>query len=251
MEKQIRITVLIIVLFFPMACSNSSEDQSEILITQVESQILVFSKTEGFRHGSIEAGQEAVRRLGMENNIQVHITEDASSFSEEVLSGMDAVVFLNTTGTILDENQKAAFKNYIRNGGGYVGVHSATDTEYEWPWYNRLVGAYFKNHPRVQSAVLEIVDPNHASTSMLPELWEREDEWYNFRDMNEDVQVLIKIDTDSFEGSEHPGSHPMAWYHEYDGGRAFYTALGHTEESYIEELFLRHLLGGIEYAMGK
>ncbi|MEX0778797.1 MAG: ThuA domain-containing protein [Balneolales bacterium] len=217
----------------------------------IEQNILVFSKTEGFRHSSIEAGQAAIQQLGLNNNVNVELTEDASLFNEETLSGLDAVIFLNTTGTVLDDDQKAAFKEFIQNGGGYTGIHSATDTEYDWPWYNGLAGAYFNGHPPgTPNAVLDVVDGSHSTTEMLPARWERVDEWYNFRDINEDINVLINIDKETFEGSKHTGDHPVAWYHEYDGGRAFYTALGHTEESFSEDLYLQHLWNGIEYAMG-
>lgn len=134
-----------------------------------------------------------------------------------------------------------------------MGIHSASDTEYDWPWYGRLVGAYFSNHPNnpnVRDAVINVVEAGHPATEMLPERWERTDEWYNFRELPDHVNVLLTLDTDTYEGSGHPGYHPVAWYHEYDGGRAFYTALGHTIESYSEELFLKHVWGGIRYAMG-
>lgn len=210
MENLFRFTAILVMCLLPATCSDATEEQADDPMIRAEGHILVFSKTEGFRHDSIEAGQEAIRRLGTGHNIQVQITEDASVFTDESLSGMDAVVFLNTTGEVLNEDQKEAFENYIRNGGGFAGIHSATDTGYEWPWYNGLVGAYFESHPQIQNAVLQVVDTDHAATSMLPERWEREDEWYNFRDMKEDVNVLIKIDTDSYEGSNHPGDHPMS-----------------------------------------
>jgi len=163
------------------------------------------------------------------------------------------VLFLNTTETVFEDVHRDNFQQYIQNGGGFVGVHSASDTEYDWPWYGDLVGAYFDNHPgnpNVRDAVIDVVDQSHPSTEHLPERWERADEWYNFGYFNDNVNVLLKLDTESYEGSDHPGDHPVAWYHEYDGGRAFYTALGHTKESYSETNFLKHLLGGIKYAAG-
>jgi len=222
-------------------------------VTDTDSQILIFSKTEGWRHDSIEAGHEAITELASTHNVSVTSTEDASYFISENLQYYDAVVFLNTTETVFNDNQRDAFKEYIQSGGGFAGIHAASDTEYDWPWYNKLVGAYFESHPNdpnVREAVLIVHNQDHLSTSELPERWERADEWYNFKDMNENVNVLISLDTDSYEGSAHPGNHPVAWYHEYDGGKSFYTALGHTIESYSEELFLEHIWGGITYAMG-
>ncbi len=221
---------------------------------RISPRILVFSKTEGWRHDSIEPGVEALRVLGNTHGVIVDTSEDAALFTDENLARYDAVVFLNTSGIFFTDEQRAAFQRYIRSGRGFVGVHCAADTELKWQWYTGLVGAAFDNHPgnpNVRNAVLHVVDPSHPATEKIPAEWERADEWYNFRDMNEDVNVLITIDTDSYEGSDHPGYHPLAWYHEYDGGRAFYTALGHTIESYSEELFLRHVWGGIEYALGR
>jgi uncharacterized protein len=232
-------------------CANENEiKHQETLTESADHSVLVFSKTAGFRHDSIEEGAEAIKKLGQENGFNVTRTEDSSYFIPENLAGYDAVIFLNTTMTVFNEEQRAAFKSYIQSGGGFVGVHSATDTEYDWPWYGEMVGAYFMNHPPVLPAVIDVVNPDHPSTAHLPVQWERIDEWYNFRNMNPEVNVLLKLDTDSFEGSEHPGNHPIAWYHDYDGGRAFYTGLGHTKETYTEENFLLHLLGGIRYAMG-
>jgi type 1 glutamine amidotransferase len=129
-----------------------------------------------------------------------------------------------------------------------VGIHAATDTEYDWPWYNKLAGAYFESHPKQQNAVLQVVNNTHPPTSFLPNRWQRYDEWYNFKKPEPDVKVLLKIDETTYEGGKMNNNHPMAWYHAYDGGRAFYTALGHTDASYSEPLFLRHVLAGIQYA---
>lgn len=215
--------------------------------------VLLFTKTEGWRHDSIEAGVEAIYQLGNENNFNVTWTEDSGYFTIESLDDYDAVIFLNTTLNLFNDQQREAFRSYIQNGGGFVGIHSATDTEYEWPYYGELVGAYFDNHPgnpNVREAVIEVVDSDHLSTRHLPDNWVISDEWYNFGYMNDRVNVLLRLDTDSYEGSDHPGNHPIAWYHEFDGGRSFYTGLGHTIESFSEPLFLGHLLGGIQYAMG-
>lgn len=246
-----RFTGLVACTCLLFSCDSVQESEGQA-VTEADQSILVFSKTEEWRHSSIEAGVEAIQKLGEENSVDVFATEDATHFTSENLAQYAAVVFLSTTGDILNDEQQEAFTAYINNGGGYVGIHSATDTEYDWPWYNRLAGAYFQNHPRgTPDAVLNVADSDHISTEMLPETWPRTDEWYNFRNLNEDVNVVLTIDTDSYEGSTLPDYHPMAWYHEFDGGRAFYTGLGHTEESFTEdELFLQHLWGGIQYAMG-
>ena len=217
-------------------------------------RLLVFSKTGGFRHASIKDGKIALLKLAAEHNYAIDFTEDAHVFTDANLARYDAVVFLLTTGTILDDNQKAAFERYIRSGGGFVGVHSASDTEYDWSWYGGLVGAYFDRihgHSKVVKATIHVIDRTHPSTMMLPAVWIRTDEWYNFAtNPSGRVNVLMTVDESTYKGGTMGPDHPIAWYHEYDGGRAWYTALGHTSASYYEPLFLDHLWGGIVYAAG-
>ncbi len=213
-------------------------------------KLLVFSKTMGFRHDCIPVGKLAMIQLGSENGFEVDTTEDASVFTPDNLKQYAAVMFLCTTGNVLDDAQQTAMEGYIHNGGGFMGIHAATDTEYDWPWYNKLVGAWFLSHPKQQEATLLVVDRKNPSTAHLPEKWVRKDEWYNFKNLNPDVHVLIKIDETSYEGGKNGDNHPMAWYHDFDGGRAFYTEMGHTKESYADPLYLKHVLGGIRYAMG-
>lgn len=213
--------------------------------------VLVFSKTKGYHHASIAAGVAALQQLGREHNFRVDTTQQATRFVADTLRRYAAVVFLNTTGDVLDSTQQAAFEHYIGQGHGFVGVHAATDTEYNWPWYGRLVGAYFKSHPQVQLATVRVVDARHPATSFLPPQWQRTDEWYNFRDIAPDLRVLATVDETSYTGGLNGPQHPFAWYHSYGGGRAFYTAGGHTDENYADPLFQRHLLGGLQYAMGR
>jgi type 1 glutamine amidotransferase len=212
---------------------------------------LVYSRTAGFRHGSIPAGIEAVAKLGREHDFAVVQTESPDAFTDELLACFDVVVFLNTTQDVLDDDQQAAMRRFVERGGGFAGVHAATDTEYDWAWYGRLVGAYFAGHPRVQEAAIDVHDRSHPSTRMLPERWTRTDEWYNFRESPRGrVTVLASLDETTYEGGTMGDDHPVVWCHEVEGGRAWYTAGGHTDESFAEPLFLAHLLGGIEWAAG-
>ncbi|HJQ11630.1 MAG TPA: ThuA domain-containing protein [Gemmatimonadaceae bacterium] len=216
-------------------------------------RVLVFSKTAGYRHSSIPNGIAAIRKLGQENGFAVDATEDASAFTSKNLARYRAVVFMSTTGDVLDPAQQDDFERYIQAGGGYVGVHSATDTEYDWPWYGRLAGAYFTSHPNnpnVRKGTFRVIDKNHVSTQGLPDRWDREDEFYNFKSIDPSIHVLVDIDERSYEGGTNGDRHPMSWYHDFDGGRAWYTNMGHTEATYTEPLFLQHLLGGLRYAMG-
>jgi len=214
-------------------------------------KVLIFSKTNGFRHASIPVGIAAIKRLGEANGFDVDATEDSSKFTRKNLKKYAALIFLSTTGKVFGPEEEKALQGYIQHGGGYVGIHAATDCEYNWSWYGALAGAYFKSHPKQQQAKLMVVNKQHLSTAFLPDVWERFDEWYNFNNLNPDVTVLIKIDEKSYTGGANGENHPMAWYHEFDGGRAFYTELGHTDESYADSNYLKHILGGIQYAMGK
>ncbi|SEG91980.1 Type 1 glutamine amidotransferase (GATase1) [Nonomuraea solani] len=211
-------------------------------------QVLVFSKTAGFRHDSIPAGLRAIGELGAAHGFSVTATEDAAAFTD--LGRYDAVVFLSTTGDVLDAAQQAAFERYIDGGGGYVGVHSAADTEYDWPYYGRLVGAYFKNHPAIQQATVRTEDRAHPATAHLGQTWTRTDEWYNYRaNPRADVHVLQNLDESSYTGGD-MGDHPITWCRTQGKGRSFYTGLGHTNESYADPAFRDVLLGGIRYAAG-
>jgi cytochrome c len=216
-------------------------------------RILVFYKTKGWQHSSIPFGIAAIQKLGAQNNYAVDTTSNTAFFTDERLKDYRAIVFLNTTGNVLNGLQQAAFERYIQAGGGFAGIHAAADTEYGWSWYGKLVGAYFESHPNnpnVRKATVNITDNTHQATKTLPVHWERSDEWYNYRSYYPGIKVLAMLDENTYEGGT-TGDHPISWYHEFDGGRAFYTGLGHTGESYNESLFLTHLAGGIKYAMGE
>ncbi|MFI6080976.1 ThuA domain-containing protein [Streptomyces sp. NPDC051217] len=211
-------------------------------------KVLVFSKTAGFRHSAIPAGIAAVQRLGAANGFTVTATEDAGAFTAAGLAQYQAVVWLSTTGDVLNTAQQTAFESYVANGGGYVGVHAAADTEYDWPWYGGLVGAYFASHPATQRATLKVEDRASVSTSHLPQRWTRTDEWYNYRaNPRSAVKVLASLDETSYSGGT-MGDHPITWCQDYHGGRSWYTGLGHTEESYADPAFTTMLLGGIQTA---
>ena len=219
-------------------------------------KVLVFSKTDEFRHESIPAGIEAITRLGKKHRFNVEASEDSSLFNQQKLAEFQAVVFLNTTGDVLDNEQQEAFQRYIQAGGGFVGIHAAADTEWKgnlWPWYTRLVGGAFLSHPsnpNVQSGTVNVTDGGHPATEQLPAQFSAVDEWYSFHRFNSRVNVLLELDSTSFQGSEMGDFHPIAWYHNYDGGRSFYTGQGHTDEAFARDDFLQHLAGGIRWAIG-
>jgi len=238
MKKLLNLTLVILVVF----ASQSAQAQKD------NPKILVFGKTKGFYHSSIPKGMVTIMKLCSREGIIADTTRDAAVFTVDNLKHYEAVVFLNTTGDVLDHAQQEAFMQYIRSGGGFLGVHAATDTEYDWPWYNKLVGAYFLSHPEQQEAVIQVTDKNNPATSGLPDQWKRTDEWYNFRDINPEIHVLANLDETTYKGGENGASHPFIWYHEFEGGRAFYTGAGHREDNYDEPLFQKHLMGAIKWA---
>ncbi len=233
-------------------------------------RVLVFSRTAGYRHNSIPAGVAALREIGAQHGFAMDATEDPATFTDAGLAPYDAVVFLSTTGDVLGEAQEDAFERYIRGGGGYMGIHAASDTEYEWPFYGRLVGGYFDSHPHVQQADVVVEDQTNPATANLPARWTRTDEWYNFKapedgptssalapdySPREKVHVLASLDEASYTELDDDvdvvaDDHPIAWCQEMAGGRSFFTGGGHTVESYGEPLFREHLLGGLRIAAG-
>lgn len=213
--------------------------------------VLVFSKTTGFRHDSIADGIATIRKLGEQNGFAVDATEDAAHINRSNLGKYKAVVFLNTTGDILNLSQQTDFRSYVESGGGFVGVHAAADTEYDWPWYGTCVGAWFKSHPKIQPASVQILDTKHPSTAHLPKLWQRTDEWYDYQAIPApNVRILAKLDPSTYEGHSMGQDHPITWCQAIGKGRSWYTGMGHTKESYADLDFQKHLLGGIQWAAG-
>jgi hypothetical protein len=221
-------------------------------------KVLLFTKTDGFHHESINEGVVAIKKLAERNTFSVDWQENAAIFNDKGLEKYQAVIFLNTTGNILNEEQQAAFEKFIKAGKGFVGIHSASDTEYDWAWYGKLVGMYFKIHPQQQTAYLNVQDSNFPGMERFPKklLWT--DEWYEFKTPANasDLKVLVTIDEKSYNPNtkwgdnegKGMGIHPISWYHNYDGGRAFYTALGHIPLTYSDQTFLDHIYGGIYWA---
>lgn len=239
-----------LLLLIPVLFSLSLK--ADFLSFKKPEKVLIFSKTMGYRHKSISDGIAAIQKLGRENNFIADTTENPFKFTSENLKNYQAVIFLSPTGEFFNDDQKAAFKKYIQNGGGFVGIHAASDCLFKWEWYGKMIGAYFTDHPKVQEAVLTLVDTKHPATKSLVSPWKHTDEWYNFRYTNQDIKVLIKVDEKSYTGGKNGADHPISWYHKFEGGRVFYTALGHTSESFTsDEYFLKHLLGGIMYALNK
>ncbi|WP_187270947.1 ThuA domain-containing protein [Neolewinella aurantiaca] len=241
LQPAVLLFLVSILLFLAYGCGSS---QPEVR------SALVFSKTAKFRHASIEDGKKMFLRLAEEKGFSVDTTEDASVFTQENLSKYNLIIFLSTTGDILNEAQQTELERFMKAGGNWMGIHAAADTEYKWPWYNKLCGAWFLNHPKHQDATIIIDEPNHPSVAHLNETWKRFDEWYNYKNIEEGITPVMRVDETSYEGGKNGDFHPMAWYRDVENGRSFYTGVGHTPESYTDHDFIAHIWGGMEYAWG-
>ena len=244
---------------------------SVVALAAEPNRALVFSKTVGFRHkDSIPLGNELLAKQFKAAGLEVDITEDAAVFTTENLAKYRAVAFMSTTGDIMTdvvakeaskeakdaaakaaEPRRAAFQAWLENGGAFVGVHAASDTEYKWPWFGKMIGGYFAGHPQIQPATLRPIVKDHPSTIHLPAEWKRKDEWYNFRDLQPDNVVLILLDESTYKGGKNGERHPIAWCKPVGKGRMFYTAGGHTKESFAEPEFIQHVNGGLLWTLGK
>jgi len=218
---------------------------------------LLFTKTDGFHHESILEGVSTIKMLANRHHFTVDWHENATIFNDKALEGYAVVIFLNTTGNVLNDEQQAAFEKFIRAGKGWVGIHSASDTEYEWPWFTKMVGMMFKIHPQNQTAYLKVENSNFPGMERFPSklLWT--DEWYEFQERkSDDLKFLLSVDEKSYNPNvkwgekegKGMGFHPISWYHPYDGGRAFYTALGHIPLTFTDQIFQNHIYGGIYWA---
>lgn len=266
------ITNFLLVSFLLISCDSSNPPQptpqssvatsvAEVAPRAVDTlksaKILVFSKTKGWRHDSIPEGIATFEKLATKENFTLVSTEDAAIFNDVDLRQFNAIVFLNTTLDILDTNQEVAMERYIQAGGGFVGIHAAADTEWEgdWYWYRNLLGAVFKNHPNqpsnVQQATVKTLSSADPLMANVPAELSIADEWYNYRDMYQGLEVLQEVDEKTYQGGEHGEHHPITWVHEYDGGRAFYTGLGHSAETFQNAQFQQLLINGLKYAVGK
>lgn len=242
---------------------------AQSLLAQNQFRVLLFTETAGWHHESIQHGVTAIQELAATHYFEVVRQQQARKITEASLKDFDAVIFLNTTEDIFDEEEQAIFEKFIQSGKGYVGIHGASDTEYDWEWYTKLVGRMFYIHPVIQTAKLNIIDHNFPGLEHFPKTLLWTDEYYEFGEEKvEGLNYLITLDEKSFNpevtwpnkdvdakgnliprvGKGMGEFHPLAWYHEFDGGRAFFTALGHVEKVYENQWFLDHLYGGIYYA---
>jgi uncharacterized protein len=228
------------------------------MVAQKQFNVLLFSKTAGWHHESIRDGVDAIRKLGELHNFNVEWEENASWFNDDKLKNYQVIIFLNTTGDILNDDQQAAMERFIRSGKGFVGIHAASDTEYDWAWYNKLVGRMFHIHPVVQTGFLKVLNKKFPGMDGFRDYHMHTDEWYEFGpEKNTGLNYILSLDESTINPNVQWGQkigkgmgdmHPIAWYQNFDGGRSFYSALGHMPAVFRDESVLRHLYGGIYWA---
>jgi len=226
-----------------------------------ESNVLIYTRNgKGFVHENITASVECLKKICKDNQWTCEVTDDASIFTADKISKFDVLVFSNTNNETFDtEEQKKVFQDYIHGGGGFVGIHSACGSERNWPWFWANLGGKFVRHPKLQKFDIKVINDKHPSTDFLPKTWKWEDECYFMNHLNPDIRILLAVDLKTIvddKKTEYPGDvfgnyFPLAWYQEFDGGRQWYTALGHKNEHYKDENFVKHLTGGIQWAMAK
>lgn len=253
MKIQTKKTILfsLLIIFTLINCKTKQPNIVATVSKKAETSVLVFSKTNGWRHKSIPDGITAIKKIGLENGIKIETTEDSLAFNYQNLKKYKTIIFLNTTGNILNDQQEKDFQKFINEGGGFVGIHAATDTEYNWPFYAEMIGAQFESHPKQQKATVKAhKETNHPAVQHYADSFEHFDEWYNFKKpVAKHVNVLLELDESSYSGKQMGTKHPIAWYHHYQGGRVFYTGMGHAEVTYLDKDFLQHLKEGILWSI--
>lgn len=251
--KKRKLLLVFIFIQFVINSTSFAQDKKQF-------NALLVTKTAGWHHESINEGVAAIKELAIRNFFNVQWHQDATTITDKYLENFQVIIFLNTTGNILKDEEQTAVEKFIQSGKGFVGIHSASDTEYDWPWYTKLVGRMFKIHPVIQTAKLKLTENKFSGLEGFSngQLWT--DEWYEFSpETTTDLKYILAVDESSYnpkvewagqnKKGEGMGSfHPIAWYHDYDGGRSFYTALGHLPTDYNNPAFLNHIYAGIYWA---
>ncbi|SFQ02142.1 ThuA domain-containing protein [Parafilimonas terrae] len=220
-------------------------------------KVFVYTKNgKGYVHDNIAAAARCIQELGAQNGFAVDVSDDPAKFNDDNLKQYNALVFTSTNNDVFDNDaQKLALMHYIQAGGGFVGIHSVTGTERNWPWFKRLVGGTFERHAKHQPFTEIVIDHNNPSTSFLPDTWKRDDECYYTKEINPDIHVLMVHDLSTVDDKGKPviygNTFPSVWCHEFDGGREWYTSLGHDSTTYKEPEFRKHIMGGLQWVLSK
>ncbi|MDA0706088.1 MAG: ThuA domain-containing protein [Proteobacteria bacterium] len=243
---------IIVVLLGLFTLVSTSSYAQRIEQNQEQFRVLLFTKSLDYQHHSVTNGVQMFKELAQDNHFALTWTTQSDIFDDqENLNEMDAIVFMNTSGDILNEDQRKALQAYMRQGGGFVAIHSASFTMMEWPWYVKLVGGVWNRHPNpgISTAIVNNEKPNHPATAHIPNKWVLTEEWYNYLELSDNIEVALTVDESTFTGGKMPNYHPIAWYQEdFEGGRSFHTGLGHPEGIYDNPWYRQHILGAVWWA---
>lgn len=239
------ISIIIIFLVIASCKEQDSDNIDPIPGPNTPAKVLIITETKGFRHESISSGRDMFEQYAEEWGITVTTSPESDVLLTEDVNGFSFIVLLSTTGDFLDDQEQEVLKQYVLSGGGILGIHAATDAEYDWPWYGTMLGARFENHPQIQEA--SCTKMGDAYNSGMPQEWTRTDEWYNFRALEQGNNVLIYLDEHTYDGGTMGANHPISWYRQVGEGRVFYTGMGHTKETYGEPLFIQHIENAVSY----
>lgn len=256
MRKISVINLLLIITTLFIACKTQKETAASNVNWQ-KMKVFVYTKNgKGYVHDNIPSAVKCIRELGRQNGFAVDVSDDPAKFTDDNLKQYNALIFTSTNNDVFDTDaEKLALMHYIEAGGGFVAIHSVTGTERNWPWFKRLVGGTFERHAKHQPFTEIVIDHNNPSTSFLPNTWKRDDECYYTKEINPDIHVLMVHDLSTVDDKDKPVMYghtfPSVWYHEFDGGRQWYTSLGHDSTTYAEPDFRKHILGGLEWVLSK
>jgi type 1 glutamine amidotransferase len=239
-----RVLYLLLCISFICSCKKKEPHHHQVL-----PKVLLFTKAEGFYHESTTTGLDLFRANATKWGIELDGTDKSNVFTTSNLEQYQLIVLLNNTGNLFTSGEQLALQSFVRKGGSILGIHAAADAEYDWPWYRQMLGGQFKDHPAIQEAKCMVVLPSHPSVKGIPSVWLRTDEWYNFSDLAIDNQVVLTVDESSYIGGSHGDYHPVSWYREFEGARIFYTAMGHSKESYQDTLFIHHISSAIQWLL--
>ncbi len=253
MRKFIALNFLLIITTL-CACKTRQQTAADN-VSWKKAKVFVYTKNgKGYVHDNIAAAARCIQELGAQNGFAVDVSDDPAKFNDDNLKQYNALVFTSTNNDVFDNDaQKLALMHYIEAGGGFVAIHSVTGTERNWPWFKRLVGGTFERHAKHQPFTEIIIDHNNPSTSFLPNTWKRDDECYYTKEINPDIHVLMVHDLSTVDDKGKPviygNTFPSVWCHEFDGGKEWYTSLGHDSATYKEPEFRKHIMGGLQWVL--
>ncbi len=249
MKQKILLLLVLCYSIFTVTAKDTKQKSEQPL------HILLFSKTNGYRHSSISSGIKMLYDQSKKQHWIITATEDSTLIGDNFLSQFDVAVFINPTGNAIGEEEQTAFEKFMKSGKGFVGIHAAADCEYDWPFYGKLIGGYFLTHPPAQKATIVFENTDHPAMKPFKGMktYTTVDEWYSYKENpRPNVHVLAHLDENTIKKSKNDewkmGDHPIIWWNDDNGMRSFYTVFGHTHEAFQDEKVIEHITNAINWA---